>query len=356
MQINKKISKYNFNPGTTNRIKYIVIHYTGSLGDAENQASYFAGGNRGASAHYFVGYKGDIWQSVDDSNIAWHCGSKKYRHPVCRNANSLGIEMCAKTKGDPTKADENWYFEDATVKATIELVKELMDKYHIRPFDVIRHYDVTGKICPAPYVFNNGEHTWEEFQMGIEGKEVHFKPKYPVKKETKTTDNNKSVIWDFLTNHCDLNDFAAAGVMGNLYAESGLKSTNLQNSFEKKFGMNDEQYTTAVDDGTYSKDSFIKDKAGYGLAQWTFHSRKKALYEFMKSKKLSIGDLEGQLLYFWNEVTANIPLYTRLKAARSVKEASDVMLHVYEKPADQSATVENKRAAFGQAFFDEFSK
>ena len=194
MQINKLISKYNHNSGSTNRIKYIVIHYVGAVGDAKASAEYFTKGNRNASAHYFVGYNGEIWQSVEDANIAWHCGAKKYNHPECRNSNSIGIEMCTKTTGNPKVADANWYFEDATVTAAIELTKELMKKYGVSPDHVIRHYDVTGKDCPAPYVHNTGKHTWDEFKKAISGESVtltqatpvEVKPAEPVKAATGT--------------------------------------------------------------------------------------------------------------------------------------------------------------------------
>lgn len=81
--------------------------------------------------------------------------------------------------------------------------------------------------------------------------------------------------------------------MGNLKAESGLNPKNLQNSFEKKLGMNDDEYTTAVDKGTYK--NFIKDGAGYGLAQWTFWSLKQELYNYSKNENKSIGDLNMQI-------------------------------------------------------------
>lgn len=167
MQINRLISRYNYNSGTEDRIRYIVIHYCGSTGTARDNAEYLAEGKRSASAHYFVGHDGKIWQSVEDVNIAWHCGAKTYRHPECRNANSIGIEMCTKTTSSTSIADKNWYFEDATVAAAIALTKELMDKYNIPAENVLRHYDVTGKACPAPYVYNTGRHTWEAFQAAI---------------------------------------------------------------------------------------------------------------------------------------------------------------------------------------------
>ena len=71
--------------------------------------------------------------------------------------------------------------------------------------------------------------------------------------------------------------------MGNLYAESGLKPNNLQNSYEKTLGFTDITYTEAVDKGAYN--NFIHDKAGYGLAQWTWWSRKEALLNYAKQKK-----------------------------------------------------------------------
>lgn len=362
MNIHKKISKFNHNKGTINRIKYIVIHYCGSIGDAEKQVNYFYTGNRNASAHYFVGYNGEIWQSVEDANIAWHCGSKKYQHPVCRNTNSLGIEMCCKTIGSPKIADENWYFEDATVEATIELTKILMDKYHVKPDNVIRHFDVTGKCCPAPYVFNNGKHTWEEFKNEIRGnnmkptKEVESEQMDSLMSELKYSGRDQ-IIWDFFTKECGLNDYATAGIMGNLYAESGFNPRNLQNGFEKKLGMNDDQYTKAVDDGTYLKEAFFKDKAGYGLAQWTFWKRKNGLYEYIKNVKgKSIGDLRSQMEYLWKEISSNGPLLIRLRNSKSVKDASNAVLHLYERPLDQSIIVENRRAKYGERFYESNSK
>lgn len=155
-KINRMISKYNYTPGNSSRIKYIVIHYVGALGGAKENCIYYGGRDRGSSAHYFVGFDGEIWQCVEDQNIAWHCGASSYKHPECRNANSIGIEMCVRKKGTQTlgATDRDWYFENKTVQSTIELVRYLMEKYHIPADHVIRHYDVTGKICPNPYVYN----------------------------------------------------------------------------------------------------------------------------------------------------------------------------------------------------------
>ena len=107
-------------------------------------------------------------------------------------------------------------------------------------------------------------------------------------------------IWNYLKSK-GLNDYGVAGLMGNLYAESGLKPTNLQNTYERKLGMTDAQYTAAVDNGKYT--TFIRDSAGYGLAQWTYWSRKQALYNFAKTQKKSIGDLEMQLDFLIKELS-----------------------------------------------------
>ncbi len=168
MQISKLLTPYNYTTGTADRIKYIVIHYVGALGGAEANCKYYASQYIGASAHYFVGFSGEIWQSVEDKDIAWHCGASSYKHPECRNANSLGIEMCVRnSSGNLTDTSRDWYFEDATAKAAIELTKELMAKYNIPTDRVIRHHDVTGKICPNPYVWNHTQHTWDGFQAAL---------------------------------------------------------------------------------------------------------------------------------------------------------------------------------------------
>lgn len=168
MQINKLLTPYNHNTGSVDRIKYIVIHYVGALGGACANCQWYAGGDRGASAHYFVDFDGSVWQSVEDKDIAWHCGAKTYRHPECRNANSIGIELCVRNKGSQADTSRDWYFEDATVAAAIRLTRELMDKYHVPADHVIRHYDVTGKICPNPYVYNTTVHTWGAFKAALE--------------------------------------------------------------------------------------------------------------------------------------------------------------------------------------------
>lgn len=147
MIINKLLTKVNYTRAFNKKNKYIVVHYVGATGGAEANCRYFYSTYRGASAHYFVGHKGEVWQCVEDKNAAWHCGATRYTHPACRNSNSIGVELCCKkdSKG-------NWYFEKATIEAAITLISWLMAEYNIPATNVLRHYDVCGKICPEPFV------------------------------------------------------------------------------------------------------------------------------------------------------------------------------------------------------------
>jgi len=126
-----------------NSIKYIVIHYTANDGDTdENNGMYFRNNAIETSAHYFVD-SDSITQSVPDNYVAWHCGAITYKHAKCRNTNSIGVEICDDVKNGVI------YPSAKTIANTIELVEWLMKKYNIPKSNVIRHYDVTGKLCPA---------------------------------------------------------------------------------------------------------------------------------------------------------------------------------------------------------------
>ncbi len=262
MRINKFLTRYNYSDGQADRIRYIVIHYVGATGGAKANCEYYASKYLGASAHYYVGFEGEIWQSVEDKNIAWHCGAKSYRHPDCRNSNSIGIELCVRNRGSKaadsrdwyfedatvkaaiqltkdyrhpdcrnsnsigielcvrnrgSKAADSrdWYFEDATVKAAIQLTKELMEKYGVPADRVVRHYDVTGKICPNPYVYNHTPHTWDAFkaalaasEAAVTGWEVDSTVKYRYRKENGVYAANE---WLVINHHWYL--FGPDGVM-----------------------------------------------------------------------------------------------------------------------------------------------
>ena len=142
-----------------------------------------------------------------------------------------------------------------------------------------------------------------------------------------------------------------AGLMGNLKAESNLNPKNLQNTFERKLGMTDVAYTKAVDDGNYK--NFVRDSAGYGLAQWTFWSRKQNLLEFAKRKDTSIGNCKMQLEFLYKELQGYKEVFEVLKTTKSIKDASNIVLTQFEKPADQSEAVQRKRIEYSQSIYNE---
>ena len=160
-------------------------------------------------------------------------------------------------------------------------------------------------------------------------------------------------IWNFLISK-GLNEYGAAGLMGNLKAESALNPMNLQQTYERKLGHTDATYTAAVDAGTYT--NFVKDSAGYGLAQWTYWSRKEKLLSYARGRKASIGDLEMQLCFLWKELSESYAsVLTTLKNAKTILEASNAVLLKYERPENQGTSVQNARAAYGQEFFEQFA-
>ena len=158
-----------------NSIKYIVMHYTANDGDTdEGNAHYFQGAGRRASAHYFVD-EDSVAQSVRDNDAAWHCGGalESSHHPlrgICMNRNSLGVEMCSDIVGG------KYTITPQTVDRAVELVKYLMAKYGIDVDHVVRHYDVTGKDCPEPWV--RDESLWRAFKARLTAKD-------PIEEEIK---------------------------------------------------------------------------------------------------------------------------------------------------------------------------
>ena len=165
---------------------------------------------------------------------------------------------------------------------------------------------------------------------------------------------SSKIIWDFLKKE-GFSDFGVAGLMGNLDAESALRPNNLQDTYSRSLGLSDAEYTAKVDNGTYT--NFVRDSAGYGLAQWTYWSRKENLLNYAKSKKKSIGDLEMQLEFLVQELKISYKnsVYNILVNATTVQQASDVVLMNFEKPANAAAQ-KSKRAAMGQVYYDKYAK
>ena len=166
--------------------------------------------------------------------------------------------------------------------------------------------------------------------------------------------SNAEKIWNFLLERIH-NEFGVAALMGNLSAESGLRPNNMENYYEAKLDFTDDSYTAAVDDGSYK--NFIKDAVGYGIAQWTYHTRKQNLYVYLKNvKKVSIGDLEGQLEFLYKELSSDFKaVLNTLCNATNIYDASTFVLIKFENPKDKSNSVKDKRAAKGKEFYDQFA-
>ena len=155
----------------TSKIKYIVVHYTANDGDTdESNAKYFKNNVVKSSAHYFVD-DDSVTQSVHDNYVAWHCGGSRYSnykttggaklYGKCTNTNSIGIELC------DTNKNGSYGFTDKTIANAVELIKDKMKQYNVPIDRVIRHFDVTGKICPQPLITDK---SWKEFKEKITGK------------------------------------------------------------------------------------------------------------------------------------------------------------------------------------------
>lgn len=151
LPIQFKPINHNFTANANNPI-YIVVHDTGNYASSANalaHCNFFSGGNRNASAHYFVD-TGNIIQIIKDKDSAWHVGDGNNKYGIS-NKNSIGIEMCVNDMGKYNIVKSN----------TIELIRYLMQKYNIPISRVVRHYDASRKNCPGSLSANNWAAWWQ---------------------------------------------------------------------------------------------------------------------------------------------------------------------------------------------------
>lgn len=155
-------SNSNYYAYSSRNAQYIVMHYTGNSKDtALANAKYFNSGSRGASAHYFVD-DNSCYQSVELNNAAWAVGgTSKYKHPDCRNLNSISIEMCCNGNYIVSgKTIENAAYLCAKLCEIIGITADTVDTY------VLRHYDVWDKSCPAQWA-NVNSSGWNNFESEV---------------------------------------------------------------------------------------------------------------------------------------------------------------------------------------------
>lgn len=318
----------------TEKITKITIHHMAVVNaDPASVARGHRDGSQQASANYYIGSDGKIVGGVSEDRRAWTSGSS------WNDQKAITFEV-ANCKGSP-----NWEISDAAYKAVIALSADICKRYGITPHftgdangTLTLHYMFQATACPGGYLKN-----------------LHQNGK--IEKDIKAAmggSNNEKIIWDYLLAHIG-NEYGVAGLMGNMQAESGLKPNNLQNSYESKLGYTDETYTAAVDNGSYG--NFVGDAAGYGLCQWTSSGRKNGLLNLKRQRGCSIADMTLQLDWLWHELTTSYKsVLSVLQTATSVRQASDVVLTRFEIPADQSESVKQRRASYGQTFYDKYAK
>lgn len=157
---------------------------------------------------------------------------------------------------------------------------------------------------------------------------------------------NEDKIWKFLFDKTN-NAYGTAALMGNLMAESSLNPLSVS-------GVKDSNnYVYNADNGIID---FVYDGHAFGLAQWCYYTRKAGLYKLARSKSMSVGDLDVQLEYLWSELKTYKTAYNAVIEAKNIREASDIVMLKYEKPANTSEAAKQRRADYGQKFYDAFCK
>lgn len=347
---------------TANRkitVKGLMLH---SVGCPQPKASVFLNSwnspaHKNSCVHAFIdGNDGTVYQTLPWNHRGWHAGGSA-------NNTHIGVEMCEPgcihyTGGAAFECpDVNAARTVArrTYESAAELFAMLCGMYDLNPMAdgvIISHSEGYKRGVASGHA--DPEHLWD--QLGLPYTMNTFRETVRIKMKENTTENMQDLsekdIWDFVFSKIG-NAYGTAGLMGNLYAESGLKAANLQNSFNKKLNLSDEEYTTLVDSNSYP--DFITDKAGYGLAQWTYHTRKQKLLNYARQKGTSIGDLEMQLEFLIMELKGYKAVYQTLCKAASVEEAAIAVLTGFEKPADQGTAVRKKRTEYGQMFYEKYA-
>lgn len=306
--------------------------------------------SRNVCVHGFIGKLADgsiaTYQTLPWDHRGWHAGGDA-------NNTHISFEICEDGLKDAA------YFNKVYAEA-VELCTHLCKMYDLTEQDIIDH----SQGCKLGIASNHGD-------------VMHWFPKHGKTMDTFRADVKKCLgnttttpiavtgtpstgciadektMWTYFMDKIG-NAYGVAGLMGNIYAESALKSDNLQNSYEKKLSHTDATYTASVDNGTYT--NFVKDAAGYGIAQWTYWSRKEALLNYALSKKKSVGDYQMQLDFLYKELSESYKgVLSDLKNAKSVLDASNSVLTKFERPADQSESAQAKRAGFGQKYYDKYA-
>lgn len=371
---NKKIDMPN---SRMEKVIGVTIHNTDWINVASNTTpaeqytrATLNGNMKSVRVHYYVDDK-VAWQNLPLTLTSWHAADGSGDG----NMHTISIE-CIMSKNYNIK--DRTSEDNAARLAAYLLVKYNLDIDHLYTHthwlnvrdgkkgstDYLNTLKHPYKYCPA-YILPH----WSTFKNKVQSYISEFKQNNKttdtdIKNDTTVIENNnkinnsnntEKIIWDALHFDTGFTDAGVAALMGNMFAESGLNPINLQDTYNKKLGYTDDGYTRCVDNGSYS--NFVGDAAGYGLAQWTYRTRKQALYNFAKHNGdvRSIGDLNMQLEFLIHEIKNNyVGLFNLLRISNDVEICSNAVLVQYERPADMSDAVKNKRFNFSKKYYDKY--
>lgn len=358
-----------YKSGRTIQVQGIVLH---SVGCPQENPEVFAKkwnqAGQNACVHAVLGADGRVIQCLPWTHRGWHVGG-------AANNTHIGVEMCEPSTIKYTGSGASWVetgdgkhteeYVRATYKVAIELFAFLCKEFQLDPLKegvIISHSEAHKQGKGSNHA--DVEHIWVKFGLTMQGfrqaiadkmkegsNEVAPSPSTNTEGVTKPM-TERDRIHAFLKEKIG-NEYGVCGLMGNIQAESAFKSNNLQNSFNKRWGIDDETYTEQIDKG---QRTFL-DGSGYGICQWTSSGRKQGLLELVKSKGVSVSDLVVQLEWLWVELTTSYKgVLNTLQNANSIKEASDKVLTGFERPRDQSESVKEYRAKLSQEVYDYYSK
>lgn len=313
--------------------------------------------SRNVCVHGFIGKLADgsiaTYQTLPWDYRGWHAGGDA-------NNTHIGFEICEDGLNDSA------YFNKVYAEA-VELCTHLCKMYDLTEQDVIDHsygykLGIAANHADVMHWLPKHGKTMDTFRADVKKGLADTSTTPVAVSGTPSTGciADEKTMWTFFMDKLG-NAYGVAGLMGNIYAESGLRSDNLQGTYEKKLSHTDATYTAAVDNGTYT--DFVNDSAGYGLAQWTYWSRKEALLNYAMSKAKSIGDYQMQLEFMYKELSENYKaVLSDLQNATSVLDASNSVLIKFERPAviisgteEEKEAAKNKRAGFGQKYYDKYA-
>lgn len=353
----------------THSIDRITPHCVVGQCSVESLGNVFANPSRQASSNYGIGVDGRVGMYVEEKNRSW-CSSSN-----ANDQRAVTIE-CASDNIAP------YAFKDVVYAKLVDLCVDICQRngknkilwfptkdqrlnYNPQPNEIVftLHRDLAATQCPGQWLVERMADLADKVNAKLSGSTPTPSPTptpsnpFPPCPIT-TTEQNEKAIWDYLMGKLN-NAYGTAGMMGNLFAESSLRPENLQNTFEKRLGMSDTQYADAVNNGSYT--NFVHDSAGWGLAQWTFWSRKDGLQKLMKQRNKPIYDLNTQLDWLWQELNTSYKgTLNIIKNATTVQQASDEVLVNFEHPGavddpNKVGKVKAQRLEYSMIFYNRYS-